>query len=511
MNTDLESLLEVIAGLKVVVIGEAMLDCYLQGFSDRLCQEAPVPVVTVTDQKRVPGGAANTAVNVHSLGGHVTFFSVIGDDWEGALLRQSLQECGVSTAHVLTHPGRRTLAKQRVMAADQMLVRFDQGSTAAIDPETEQVLIDQLENCFLDCDAVIVSDYGYGILTERIIKAIAKLQHSSPRILVVDSKHLTAYRHVGVTAVKPNYEEVVKLLGIEALPKTSSDHRAAQIAPHGDTLLDLTRAQIATVTLDQEGAIIFERTSQGTKLEFCPPRRRSKAAIHSQAIGAGDTFVSALTLALAAGAPTTVAADLASVAAAVVVGQAGTTACSIEKLREFLYSDAREKSSSLPLSLTHKYVPTSKQLVSLLADYRTSRRRIVFTNGCFDILHAGHVSYLNRARSLGDILIIGVNSDESVSRLKGPSRPINSLEDRIQVLAGLSCVDHLVAFDEDTPINLIQVVCPDFYVKGGDYTRETLPEASVVEQLGGGVEILPFVEDRSTTSIIERICKAHLK
>ena len=556
-------LLEVIAGLKVVVIGEAMLDCYLQGFSNRLCQEAPVPVVTVTDHKRVPGGAANTAVNVHSLGGHVTFLSVIGDDWEGTLLQQSLQECGVSTAYVLTHPGRRTLAKQRVIAADQMLVRFDQGSTAAIDLETEQALIDQLENCFLDCDAVIVSDYGYGILTERIIQAIAKLQHLSPRTLVVDSKRLTAYRQVGATAVKPNYEEAIKLLGIETLPKTSPDchTRAAQITLHGERLLDLTNAQIATVTLDVEGSLVFERVSEGAQIQSCRPHQPARSASHSQAIGAGDTFVSALTLALAAGAPTMTAADFASVAAAVVVAKEGTTACSAQELREFVggesdlrwgggelgppsgdkgqmgrWEGGKMGNSGLPLGIrgkwgdgkmgriqagpqpsvsgfltNDKYVPDSKELDALLAHYRTCGRRIVFTNGCFDILHSGHISYLNQARSLGDILVIGVNSDMSVSRLKGPSRPINPLEDRIQVLAGLGCVDHLVAFDDDTPLNLIQIVRPDIYVKGGDYTRETLPEAPVVEKLGGSVQILPFVENRSTTGMIKRICQGQME
>ena len=163
------------------------------------------------------------------------------------------------------------------------------------------------------------------------------------------------------------------------------------------------------------------------------------------------------------------------------------------------------------LQAVAKYVPDPDSLITQLVSYRASGRRIVFTNGCFDILHAGHVSYLNRARLLGDILIIGVNSDVSVSRLKGLTRPINPLCDRIQVLAGLNSVDYLIPFDEDTPINLIQIICPDVYVKGGDYTKETLPEAPIVEQLGGVVEILPFVENRSTSSMIERICKAQLE
>ena len=186
-----------------------------------------------------------------------------------------------------------------------------------------------------------------------------------------------------------------------------------------------------------------------------------------------------------------------------VVRKDGTTACSAQELREMLLMPY--------LQAADKYVPDLSLLVARVESYRASFRRIVFTNGCFDILHAGHVSYLKRARELGDILIIGVNSDVSVSRLKGPSRPINPLSDRIQVLSALGCVDHLVSFYEDTPSNLIQMVRPDVYVKGGDYTKETLPEALVVEQLGGAVQILPFVENRSTTSIIERICIANAK
>lgn len=437
MNTDLV-LLDAVAGLKVLVIGEAMLDCYLEGFSDRLCQEAPVPVVTVTDRKQVPGGAANTAVNVHTLGGIVTFLSVIGDDWEGAILRRSLEEQGVSTKYILTQLGRQTLAKQRVTAASQLLVRFDQGNTNAIGSETERALIEQIERCFLECDAIIVSDYGYGILTERVIGAIAKLQQTQPRILVVDSKRLTAYRNANVTAVKPNYNEAVQLLSLEALQTTSVPDcaRSDQIARYGERLLDLTNAQIVAVTLDAEGAIVFERNCAAY-------RTYAQTANHSRATGAGDTFVSALTLALAAKATTPVAIKLAASAAAVVVGKEGTTACSVLELRELYIKElgswgAEELGSwgdYLPFTATDKYVTDINSFVVRLTSYRASGRRIVFTNGCFDILHAGHVSYLNRARLLGDILIIGVNSAVSISRLKGLTRPINPLSDRIQVLA----------------------------------------------------------------------------
>ncbi|HEY9779874.1 MAG TPA: D-glycero-beta-D-manno-heptose 1-phosphate adenylyltransferase [Leptolyngbyaceae cyanobacterium] len=532
MNTDLVKLLDAIAPLKAIVIGEAMLDCYLAGFSDRMSPEAPVPVVTVTQQQQVPGGAANTAINVRALGGCVTFLSVIGDDSEGDSLRRALVEKGVSTQHILTQPGRQTLTKQRLIAGSQLLVRFDSGSTQPIDSKTEQALIEQLTNSFADCDALIVSDYGYGILTERVIAAIAQVQQNRERVVVIDSKNLSAYRSLNITAVKPNYKQAIQLLGLEAAP-TPSQSRSEQIASHAEKLLHLTGAQIVAVTLDAEGAIVFDRQHQ-------LHRTTSAKASSSGTSGAGDTYVSALTLALAAKAPMSAAADLAAAAAAVVVGKDGTTACSIQELRQFLCGEVEGAEAenltsclshrstpsspltsvqtryiaSLPLAPRHsaldfidKYLADLNQLSDRLTCYRAADRRIVFTNGCFDILHAGHVSYLSRARALGDILIIGVNSDASVSRLKGSTRPINPLPDRIQVLAALSCVDCLISFEEDTPINLIRLICPNVYVKGGDYTKQTLPEALIVEELGGVVEILPFIENRSTTIIIQRICQ----
>jgi D-beta-D-heptose 7-phosphate kinase/D-beta-D-heptose 1-phosphate adenosyltransferase len=208
--------------------------------------------------------------------------------------------------------------------------------------------------------------------------------------------------------------------------------------------------------------------------------------------GAGDTFTSTLALALAAGAAATQAAELASAAAAVVVGKERTAACTAQELREVL-------------GALGKYVPDLTRLAARAEFYRRQGRTVVFTNGCFDILHKGHVSLLHRARALGDVLIVGVNSDAGIRRLKGPSRPINTLEDRVQVLAALGCVDHLIAFDEDTPCNLIRALRPQVFVKGGDYTRERLPEAPLVEELGGVVHILPSVEAHSTTGLIEKI------
>ncbi len=483
MNSQLTHLIDSLAGLKVVVIGEAMLDSYLEGQASRISREAPVPIVTLSGRKDVPGGAANTAANVRSMGGHPAFLSVIGDDPEGTLLRHALEAVGVSTEHLLVHPERRTLAKHRVLASSQMLLRFDQGSTGPVDTLAEQRLVHCLEAMYPQCDAVIVSDYGYGILTPKVIHTLRKLQLRHPRVLVADAKDLSRYRRVGVTAVKPNYSEFAQLLGQR--PVEDPRRRAEVVTAQGRRILDVTGSQMAAVTLDAEGAVVLERGSP-------PYRTYAHPARHSQAAGAGDTFVAALALALAAGSSTPAAAELASAAASFAVGKEGTATCSSEELREYAAAEG-------------KYVSDLPRLVSRVEFYRQQGRRIAFTNGCFDIIHRGHITYLNRAKALGDVLIVGVNADASVRRLKGPGRPINTLEDRVQVLAAMSSVDHIIAFQEDTPSEVIRAIRPDVFVKGGDYTWETLPEAPLVEALGGTVHILPYVEEHSTTSIIQRI------
>ncbi len=496
MNENLIGIIGRFPQQTVLVIGEAMLDSYLSGPADRLCREAPVPVVSITGREHVPGGAANTAVNLTSLGARTHFLSVIGKDPEADLLCRALESAGVSTEHLIRRGGRSTLAKQRVIAGSQMVVRFDQGATAPVPAEVEDQLIDRLRSLVPRVDAIVVSDYAYGILTPRVIAALGELQAGSPRLLVVDSKRLPAYRQVRVTAVKPNYEEAAQLLGLSRLEpgrdagRATAVSRARQIENEGARILDLTGAELAVVTIDRDGALAFTRDGEPYRL-YARPRPDSRAA------GAGDTFVSALTLALASGAHTENAAELASAAAEIVVGKDGTSACFAAELVDYFSQDT-------------KLITDAFQLVARLAAYRREERRVVFTNGCFDLLHRGHINYLNRAKALGDVLIVGVNSDHSVRRLKGPSRPINSLEDRVQILAALSCVDHIVPFDTDTPVELIRQIRPDIFVKGGDYTRQTLPEAPLVEKLGGEVRILPYLEDHSTTGIIERIREIYL-
>jgi len=325
ITTDLDGLIGDFSRLKVVVLGDALLDGYLEGVTTGVCREAPVPVVTVRQQAYAPGGAGNTASNVAGLGGQVVLLSAIGTDREGDRLCEALEECGVSTNYVIRSKERQTVAKYRVRADAEMLVRLDQGTGDPLDAGTEHALVANLLDVFSTCDAVIISDYGYGIVTPRVIKVLEMLQARARRILVVDSRRdLTAFRHAGVTAVKPNYAEAIQLLeGLDAAPAAN---RVETIADRGHHILELTRAQSVIVTMDRDGAMVFER-GRPVHRTFGYPARQARAA------GAGDTFVSALALALAAGATARAAAELASAAAAIVVEKEGTVACSVRALR----------------------------------------------------------------------------------------------------------------------------------------------------------------------------------
>ncbi len=481
---DVRTTLQAFSTLRVLVVGDSMLDVYRDGTASRLCREGPVPVVRVRERTDCPGGAANTAINLRRLGAQVDLVSVVGDDAIGAMVRDRLQGGGVTTAFTIEE-GRETLALQRVVVGGQVVARFDEGTTGAVSAVVEKALLTEVARRFALVDAVVVSDYDCGVCTPAVIDLLARLQDSSPRLVVVDSKRPAAFRRVRPTAVKPNWSEALSLLGSGELDGVTE--RADGIAGHGDTILELTGAQIAAVTLDSEGALLFERGR--------PPHRTfARLAVSTSATGAGDTFVAALTLALAAGGHTPGAGELASAAAAVVVGRGHTSWCSAEDLQaELLGLDKRIRPDDLP---------------EVVAAHRRAGRRIVFTNGCFDLLHRGHITYLDRAKTLGDVLLVGVNSDSSVQGLKGEGRPINPLEDRMHVLSALSCVDGVIAFDGPMPTELLDVIRPDLYVKGGDYSVESLPEAPLVARLGTAVKFLPFMHDRSTSGIIERIVKS---
>jgi D-beta-D-heptose 7-phosphate kinase / D-beta-D-heptose 1-phosphate adenosyltransferase len=484
MRSDSSRTIDAFAGLRVLVLGDAILDRYLEGGSLRFSREAPVPNVTISQQHDTAGGGGNTAVNVAALGARVDFLGVLGDDPEGGFLSAALRGQGVGVERVVVQAGRRTRAKHRVVAESQLLLSYDGGDVCDVDAGSQRALIERLRQLFAVADAVILADYGYGTFSQALVDAVRVLQQRSPRVLVVDSRHrLPMFSPLAPTAVKPNYEELKELLAPQSLEGFPS--RAEAVQAHAEAILSATGAQLVAATLDCDGAVLLQ--------PHAPPRRLFNRHVPVRnAAGAGDSFVATLALALAAGAPSGLAGELAAAAATVAVSKDGTAPCTAAELHH-CFSPAGKHADDLAL------------LAQRLQTYRDQGRTVVFTNGCFDILHRGHVTLLNQARSLGDVLIVGVNSDASIRRLKGPGRPINTLEDRVQVLAALACVDHVIGFDEDTCSELVRALRPHIFVKGGDYTRETLPEAPVVEAMGGVVHVLPYLSDRSTTGLIERI------
>ncbi|SEL52579.1 D-beta-D-heptose 7-phosphate kinase / D-beta-D-heptose 1-phosphate adenosyltransferase [Chitinophaga rupis] len=471
------------AGLKILCIGDLMMDVYLRGASTRLSPEAPVPVVNVTSTTVALGGGANTAANLSHLGAQVTYCSVTGADAEGDRACTLLENAGVS-CKIIQHSSRNTIVKTRVMAGSQMLTRYDAGSEHAILPEVETAFIQLLQEQYPQHQALVIADYCKGLLTPAVIDALVQLKQAHPICIAVDSKRLEYFVPLRPTLVKPNYKEAIAMLQLEEQPY----NRPQQLESHGSSLFERTGATITALTLDEAGALIFE----GDKPVY---RAFAKQVPSPNVSGAGDTYISAFTLAYLAGANIPAAAEIAGAAAAVAISKPETAHCLLQELDAFF-------------AVNEKYVTDLQQLHHICNIYKAQGKKVVFTNGCFDILHSGHVSYLNRARELGDVLLVGINNDDSIRRLKGSARPVNRLYDRMQVLAGLEAVQHIIPFgslENDTPAPLIEIIQPHVFAKGGDYTKEKLPEAAVVEQYGGEIVLLPLVPDQSTTHIIRRI------
>jgi D-beta-D-heptose 7-phosphate kinase / D-beta-D-heptose 1-phosphate adenosyltransferase len=484
------------ARMKVLVIGEAILDSTVRGAAERLSLEAPVPVVDAREISDIPGGAANVAVNAARLGAQVELLSVVGEDAEGAQVLDLLQAQGVKTSRVIRHPQRRTLLKRRIYAGQQLLVRYDQGTTGPVDEATDRKLLAEVKTLCRKVDVVILSDYGQGVLNRAFLTGLAQLQEKHPCVLVADTRRLDDYRELRLAAIRPSYLNAMELLeasgsnGNGASKNGNSNGRTSvspvdRLAKAGTKLLKALDTQIVAITLDDGGALVIDR-DEPVYRAYAPE------TAFNQVSGAGDSFVAGLALALGCGAPVVAAGEIATAVASLVVKNEGLPVCCLEELQAHLSGD-------------QKLVQDWPILAARLDMLRQQGKRIVFTNGVFDILHSAHVAYLNQAKSFGDVLVVGVNADESVKRLKGPARPINSEIERMRVLAGLSCVDLVSCFSEDNPIKLIHIVRPDVYVKGGDYTRETLPEAEVVEQYGGELKLVDYIPNHSTTGVIEKI------
>ena len=473
-----------LANQRVLVIGDLMLDEYIWGKVERISPEAPVQVVEVRRADLRLGGAGNVVNNLVALGAKVTVASVLGDDDDGRLLRQQLDRLGVDTAGIVLATGRTTSRKTRVLASNQQIVRIDRETRAEISAEQERQLSGYVRAALPSCQAVLVSDYLKGVLPERLLQEVIAVARACGVPVVVDPKGSDYRKYRGASVLTPNRKEAQAASGVMIEDQAS-------LCRAGRTLCADFDLDALVLTRSEEGMSLFFRDGREAHM---PTEAREVFDVS----GAGDTVLSLIGLGLAAGLPLEEAARLSNLAAGIVVGKVGTSTVSPEEILDAVGRQHRD--SDLKLH-------DRQRLARLLEVRRTRGEVIVFTNGCFDLLHVGHVKYLQAARRLGDLLVLGLNSDASIRRLKGEKRPLIGQEERAHILAALDCIDYVVIFEEDTPLELISLIKPHILVKGGDYSPDGVVGRELVESWGGRVELIQFVDGKSTTGIVEMILR----
>jgi D-beta-D-heptose 7-phosphate kinase/D-beta-D-heptose 1-phosphate adenosyltransferase len=467
------------AGKRLLVVGDVMLDKYIWGEVRRISPEAPVPVVRATHQSAQPGGAANVAMNLARLGAQTSIIGFTGGDEDEQILAESLRLNGISCEFVVSD-GFPTITKQRILVGQQQMLRLDTERVGARPIGDYKRLVDSVLTQLHGCHAMVLSDYAKGVLTPEVCQQIIQAARKLGIPVLVDPKSADFSRYRGATAVCPNLGELSAAVHLDA----------------GDlkVLLDAAEAMVPALDLEFLIATLGEK---GIAL-VQPGNRFMAPAVARQVFdvsGAGDTVTAVLALCLASGLGPETAVQVANIAAGIVVGKVGTVPVEKHELMAVLAPE-------IALRAEDKVV-TRKELLIRVALWKADGERVAFTNGCFDLLHIGHITVLEQARRFGDRLIVAINSNASVSRLKGPGRPIVGERERARVLAALAAVDAVVIFDEPTPLELILAARPDVIVKGGDYDADTIVGASEVQSWGGQVKIVPLVEGFSTTRLIE--------
>jgi D-beta-D-heptose 7-phosphate kinase/D-beta-D-heptose 1-phosphate adenosyltransferase len=482
---DLAVILEKLPSRSILVVGDLILDRYVQGRAARVSPEAPVLVFETESKRDLLGGACNVAANLVNLGARASVLGVIGEDVAGEQLLQLLSNQGIEGANIVRDPSRPTTRKTRYLSKTAQVLRVDEESRRPVSHEVAGAVTKVLEQRPFPYDAILMSDYGKGLLTRGVIEAAIAAARSVGGLVVADPKGLDYSIYRGVDLLTPNRQEAEAATGIAIrgldVGGLEDLHRVAA------ELRGLTGVKTPTVTLGEDG--MFFETEEG-EVQIIPTEARGVFDV----TGAGDTVAATLTLARACGVPLRQSVHLANVAAGLVVAHVGTWAVSRQELLSMLgRRDARK-------------ILTREEASSVAAHLRAKGQRLVFTNGCFDLVHPGHTDYLAQARSYGDALMVAVNSDASVQRQgKGPRRPVNGVEDRMAVLAALAAVDYVVPFDGDTPLDLIVEVTPKVLVKGEDWRGKGVVGREWVESHGGQVVLLKLRPGASTTSIIDRI------
>jgi len=462
---------------KIAVIGDLMIDHYIWGKCERISPEAPVQIVEMTKENSVLGGAGNVINNLKALDCEVSVYTVLGDDNNAKYTQILLDEIGIDKHIIINEKGRITTKKSRVIASNQQIIRFDDETKDDISVESQNRLLNKLSENISTYDIILLSDYGKGVLTTTFTKEIIALANTHNKFILVDPKGLNYSKYKGATLLTPNKKEASLATNIEI-----KDEKTLQEA--GFKLKNKLELKYGIITLSEDGIAIFEEN-----MKVIPTVTREVYDV----TGAGDTVLASLGVALSSGLSIQEASEFANKAAAVVVAKVGSATATLNEIEEYEHSLNKGQAESK--------IKDFKQIKRIAKRLRVQGRKIVFTNGCFDILHVGHVKYLEEAKSYGDTLILGLNSDESVSRLKGPTRPVNSEEDRAYILASLEAVDYVVKFYDDTPFTLIEAVKPHILVKGGDYEGKKV----VGEEIADELRLVEFVDGKSTTKTINKI------
>lgn len=466
---------------KILVLGDVMLDSYYIGATERISPEAPVPVVKVQTIEQRPGGAANVALNAATLGAQVRLLSIVGDDAASQVLENELRAVGVEVIF-LKQANYQTIIKQRVLSQNQQLLRLDFEIPLPL-TLSPQAVLEKFQQQLAWADVVILSDYAKGVLRPEA-QCFIQAARSKNIPVLVDPKHADFNFYRGATLITPNLKEFKAVAG-------EFEHENDLIA-QGNDLIKQCDLQALLITRSDEGMTLLER---GRSESYLPASGREVFDV----TGAGDTVIATIAVVLAMKMSLLRAVELGNVAAGVVIGKWGAATLSAQELERALHGDR-----TLPSGIMDE-----ASLLLCLKEARARGEKIVFTNGCFDVLHAMHVEYLNLARKQGDRLVVAVNDDASIARLKGPGRPVNQLRHRMAVLAGLQAVDCVIPMHDDTPHRLLELIKPDILAKGGDYGLEGVVGAEVVQAFGGAVVVLGGVaEGVKSTAIIERMRKS---
>ena len=461
----------------ILVIGDLMIDHYLWGSCERISPEAPVQVVDINKETTVLGGAGNVINNLKALGANVSVSSVIGNDDIGEELKSMLEIIDIDCKNIIVQEKRKTSKKSRVIASSQQVIRYDKESKEDIENASVSKILDALVEDIKKYDVIILSDYGKGVLRDELCQGVIALAKNHNIKVLVDPKGSDFSKYKGSYLLTPNKKEAILATGIDINDDPSLKKALLKLKEECDLGLSL-------ITLSEDGIATYD-----SEVAIFPTVAKEVFDV----TGAGDTVIASIAFALSLEKSIEETAKFANLAAGVVVGKIGSATVTIDEIEEY--------EASLHKSTSDAHIKSFDEIQNIVTRCSSNGKKIVFTNGCFDILHVGHVKYLQVAKSFGDILIVGLNSDASVSRLKGPTRPVNMAEDRAYILAALEAVDFVVPFTEDTPHDLIKMIEPDVLVKGGDYKGKDVVGTEFATEL----KLVDFVDGKSTTKTIQKI------